>query len=135
MDGYEKTFSRISNVWRKYDSSSLRTEYYNEVGIRILLGYIIRNGLKYNFSFTPLFSHCTRHYFRIYLKGVKSLPVSKDLKYFETLFLYLVINGSNEIKITLTIDDDETNQIVETLVAPMIMTVTPLRTDVPTCFP
>ncbi len=57
---------------RKYDSFSLRTEYYNEVGLRTLLGYVIRAGLRHNIAFQPLFSHCTRHYFRVYLRGRKS---------------------------------------------------------------
>ncbi len=57
---------------RKYDSLSLRTDYYNEVGLRTLLGYVIRQGLRYDVSFRPLFSHCTRHYFRAYFRGRKS---------------------------------------------------------------
>ncbi|OYT53688.1 MAG: tRNA (guanine(10)-N(2))-dimethyltransferase [Candidatus Altiarchaeales archaeon ex4484_2] len=57
---------------RKYDSLSLRTDYYNEVGLRTLLGYVIRVGLGYNVSFRPLFSHCTRHYFRAYFRGERS---------------------------------------------------------------
>jgi tRNA (guanine26-N2/guanine27-N2)-dimethyltransferase len=53
---------------RKYDSLSLRAEYFNELGLRILIGFVARNSLKYNIGITPLFSHCTRHYFRAYLK-------------------------------------------------------------------
>ncbi|MEA1925234.1 MAG: tRNA (guanine(10)-N(2))-dimethyltransferase [Candidatus Altiarchaeota archaeon] len=57
---------------RKYDSLSLRTDYYNEVGLRTLLGYVIRLGLRYNVAFRPLFSHCTRHYLRAYFRGKRS---------------------------------------------------------------
>lgn len=53
---------------RKYDSLSLRAEYFNESGLRILIGFVARNALKYNIGIMPLFSHCTHHYFRAYLK-------------------------------------------------------------------
>ncbi len=53
---------------RKYDSQALRTEYYNELGLRILIGFAARCALKYDIGIEPIFSHCTRHYFRTYLK-------------------------------------------------------------------
>ncbi len=75
---------------RKYDSSSLRTEYYNELGIRILLGYVIRYGLRYNVAFQPLFSHCTRHYFRVYLRAErgsgKSNKALEDIVFLQHCF-------------------------------------------------
>ena len=57
---------------RKYDSTPLRTDYYNELGLRILIAYLARSALKYNIAITPLFSHCTRHYLRVYLQIKKS---------------------------------------------------------------
>ena len=66
---------------RKYDSISLRTEYYNELGLRILIGFAARNSLKYDIGIEPLFSHCTRHYFRTYLKVRKGRKyVNENLK-------------------------------------------------------
>jgi len=53
---------------RKYDALSLRTDYYNELGLRILMGYITRSAMRYEKGIKPLFSHCTRHYFRTYLQ-------------------------------------------------------------------
>lgn len=49
---------------RKYDAVSLRTDCYNELGLRILLGFVARNAVKYDYGITPVFSHSTRHYFR-----------------------------------------------------------------------
>ncbi len=51
---------------RKYDAISLRTDYYNELGLRIFIGFIARNAVRYDYGVNILFSHCTRHYFRIY---------------------------------------------------------------------
>jgi tRNA (guanine26-N2/guanine27-N2)-dimethyltransferase len=57
---------------RKYDSTPLRTDYYNELGLRILIGCVARAALKYDIAVTPLFSHCTQHYFRTYLHVKRS---------------------------------------------------------------
>ncbi len=73
---------------RKYSALPLRTDYYNELGLRILLGYIARTAAKYDKSIQVLFSHCTRHYYRAYVKVKKSrketnssLPETKFLQH------------------------------------------------------
>jgi len=53
---------------RKYDAVSLRTDYYNELGLRILLGFMARNAVRYEYGMGVLFSHCTSHYFRAYVE-------------------------------------------------------------------
>ena len=53
---------------RKYDAVSLRTDYYDELGLRILLGFIARNAVRYDFGVKFLFSHSTRHYMRSYAR-------------------------------------------------------------------
>lgn len=57
---------------RKYRARSLRTDYYNELGLRILTGYLIGEGWSRGTHLKPLFSHCSRHYFRIYFQVLKS---------------------------------------------------------------
>lgn len=52
---------------RKYGALPLRTEYSHEVGLRILIGYCQRVAGVHGLSLTPLLSHSTRHYFRVYL--------------------------------------------------------------------
>ena len=53
---------------RKYDAVSVRTDYYDELGLRILLGFIARTAVRYDFGVEYLFSHSTRHYMRSYAR-------------------------------------------------------------------
>ena len=75
---------------RKYDAVSLRTDYYNELGLRILIGCVARAALKYDMAVTPLFSHCTHHYFRTYLRVKRSRKeaneVLRQMKYVRHCF-------------------------------------------------
>ncbi|MFH1403571.1 MAG: tRNA (guanine(10)-N(2))-dimethyltransferase [Candidatus Altiarchaeota archaeon] len=49
---------------RKYDAQPLRSDCYNEVGLRILVGFAARTALRHGFGVRVLFSHSTRHYMR-----------------------------------------------------------------------
>ena len=75
---------------RKYDAVPLRTEYYNELGLRILIGYVARVATKYDLGIEVLFSHCTKHYFRTYLRvcrGRRYLNKSlENLKFIQHCF-------------------------------------------------
>ncbi len=53
---------------KKYASTSLRTDYYNELGLRILIGFVASIAARHEKGITPLFSHCTHHYFKTYVK-------------------------------------------------------------------
>lgn len=70
---------------RKYGVVPLKTEYCHENGLRILVGFISRTFSKYKKYTTPVFSHSTEHYLRIYLevgKGAKKTDDSlKNLGY------------------------------------------------------
>lgn len=70
---------------RKYGAMPLKTEYCHENGLRILAGFISRTFAKYKKFITPVFSHSTEHYIRIYLKvgrGAKATDNSlKNLGY------------------------------------------------------
>lgn len=66
---------------RKYDAVSLRTDYYDEIGLRILLGFIARSAVRYDYGVRVLFSHSTRHYFRAFVelnRGRKFVKPSQD---------------------------------------------------------
>jgi tRNA (guanine26-N2/guanine27-N2)-dimethyltransferase len=52
---------------RRYSALPMNTEYHAETGIRILIGTIIRELVKYNKSATPVLAHATEHYYRAYL--------------------------------------------------------------------
>lgn len=53
---------------RKYGAISYRTEFFNELGIRILMKKVIEVGAQFDIALTPIFCHATRHYFRAYFK-------------------------------------------------------------------
>jgi len=52
---------------RNYFSHPLRSEYFNEMGIRILLRAIAQYASSYDFGITPLFSLSKRHYFKTFV--------------------------------------------------------------------
>ncbi len=60
---------------RRYFAQPLKTKYAKEIGLRILIGFCVREGLKYDRGLKPLIGYSADHYFRIYLqteKGVKN---------------------------------------------------------------
>lgn len=89
---------------RKYDAVSLRTDYYNELGLRILIGYIARALSKYDFCIEPLFSHCTRHYFRVYVRVRRSSKAANKqlgcIKYIQHCFrcMYRGFTGLEDMR-------------------------------------
>ena len=78
---------------RKYDALSLRTDYYNELALRILIGHVARSAARHGRGIAPLFSHCTRHYFRAYLQVVrgsgKANSTREDVGYIQHCFACL----------------------------------------------
>jgi tRNA (guanine26-N2/guanine27-N2)-dimethyltransferase len=52
---------------RTYAAYPLKTEYYPEMGLRILLGKVARDEAKYDRSLKPMLCHTTEHYVRLYL--------------------------------------------------------------------
>lgn len=75
---------------RKYDSVSLRTDYYDELGLRILLGFIARTAVRYEYGIQVLFSHSTRHYFRAYVELMRgrahAVPTQNEIVYLQHCF-------------------------------------------------
>jgi tRNA (guanine26-N2/guanine27-N2)-dimethyltransferase len=75
---------------RKYDAVSLRTDYYDELGLRILLGFIARTAVRYEYGIRVLFSHSTRHYFRAYVELARgrahAVPTQDDLVFLQHCF-------------------------------------------------
>jgi len=68
---------------RKYGIKSLKTEFYNELGIRILISFIILNLARYDRAFIPLLSFASKHYYRVFGKIEHAGQISKILKYFK----------------------------------------------------
>lgn len=57
-------------AFRRYHGYPLRSEYCHEVGVRLLLGAVAFCGMRMELGTAPLFSHSTRHYFRVYVRIV-----------------------------------------------------------------
>jgi tRNA (guanine26-N2/guanine27-N2)-dimethyltransferase len=69
--------------FRKYGIFSKKTEYYSELGMRILISYIILTLARRDRAFIPVFSHATRHYFRVFGKIGHLGEIDKLLKEFK----------------------------------------------------
>jgi tRNA (guanine26-N2/guanine27-N2)-dimethyltransferase len=44
----------------------------------MLIGHVVRAALKYEMAVVPIFSHCTRHYFRTYLRVRRSRNAANE---------------------------------------------------------
>ncbi|AFD00661.1 N(2),N(2)-dimethylguanosine tRNA methyltransferase [Methanocella conradii HZ254] len=62
---------------RTYAAYPLKTEYYAEMGLRVLLGKVAREEAKYDRALKPLLCHATEHYIRLYL-GVEHGRAAAD---------------------------------------------------------
>lgn len=51
---------------RKYGGKPLRTEYCHEIAVRLVIGCMAATAAKYEIGVSPLFSHSTDHYLRVY---------------------------------------------------------------------
>jgi tRNA (guanine26-N2/guanine27-N2)-dimethyltransferase len=75
---------------RKYDARPLRSAYAKEVGLRILIGFAVREAARYEMAIRPIFSYNRRHYFRLFLEthaGVKKADSAlKGLGYLQHCF-------------------------------------------------
>ncbi len=63
--------SPISGL-RKYGAFAEKTEYYHEIGLRMLIGKIVRELTKYDKSMDVLISWAKEHYYRVHLKLKKT---------------------------------------------------------------
>jgi len=63
---------------RNYAAVPLKTDYYPEMGVRILLGSIARTLAKYDKAMTPLLSYASAHYVRIFAAVKKGIAAADD---------------------------------------------------------
>lgn len=59
--------AHLRSGMRKYGAYPVKTEYYPEIGMRILFGKVAREQAKYDRAVRPLLCHSTEHYVRLYL--------------------------------------------------------------------
>lgn len=68
--------------FRKYGIYSMKTDYYSELGLRILISHIILSLAKRERAFIPLLSHATEHYFRVFGRIEHKGKIANLLKQF-----------------------------------------------------
>lgn len=54
---------------RKYGVKMVRTPFAKELGVRVLVTAIMREGAKYGFGFSVLLSYWRKHYIRVFLRA------------------------------------------------------------------
>ncbi len=63
---------------RNYAAVPLKTEYYPEMGVRILMGAVARTLAKHDKAMTPLLSYASAHYVRLFASVKKSIEDADD---------------------------------------------------------
>ena len=51
---------------RRYGAVPQNTTYHREMGLRVLVGAIVRTAARYDVAAVPILAHATRHYVRVY---------------------------------------------------------------------
>jgi tRNA (guanine26-N2/guanine27-N2)-dimethyltransferase len=67
---------------RKYGIKSIETEFYNELGVRILISFIIMNLARYDRTFVPMLSISTKHYYKVFGRIEHAGKITKLLEDF-----------------------------------------------------
>ncbi len=66
---------------RRYYAQPMNTEYHGEVGLRILLGFIVRETIKYDRGVEPLFCFAHQHFVRLHLRLLRgALAADETMK-------------------------------------------------------
>jgi tRNA (guanine26-N2/guanine27-N2)-dimethyltransferase len=63
---------------RRYSCQPLNTPYHAEMGLRVLIGALVRTAARYDVAATPVLSHSSDHYKRTYLALEEGAKVSND---------------------------------------------------------
>ena len=66
---------------RRYGSLPRNTEYHSEVGLRILLGFVVRETVKYDRGIEPVFCYAREHFVRLHLRILRgAIAADESLK-------------------------------------------------------
>jgi tRNA (guanine26-N2/guanine27-N2)-dimethyltransferase len=63
---------------RRYFAQPMNTEYHGEVGLRILLGFVVRETVKYDRGIEPLFCFAREHFVRLHLRLLRGANAADD---------------------------------------------------------
>lgn len=62
---------------RRYDAHPLNTPYHREVGLRVLLGFMVRQAARYDRGVEPLFCFSHEHFARLHLRLIRGAPAAE----------------------------------------------------------
>jgi tRNA (guanine26-N2/guanine27-N2)-dimethyltransferase len=63
---------------RRYGALPRNTEYHSEVGLRILLGFVVRETVKYDRGIEPLFCYAREHFVRLHLRILRGANAADE---------------------------------------------------------
>jgi len=63
---------------RRYFAQPTNTEYHGEVGLRILLGFVVRETVKYDRGIEPLFCFAREHFVRLHLRLIRGANAADE---------------------------------------------------------
>jgi len=63
---------------RRYGAVPMNTEYHSEVGLRILLGFMVRETVKYDRGVKPLLCYAREHFFRLHLRLLRGARAADE---------------------------------------------------------
>jgi tRNA (guanine26-N2/guanine27-N2)-dimethyltransferase len=61
---------------RRYFSTPINTEYHSEVGLRMMMGAMARELVKYDRGMEPILSFAKNHYYRSHVKIIAKVPAA-----------------------------------------------------------
>lgn len=63
---------------RRYGAIPLKTDYYPEMGVRMLIGAMVRNLASQDKALKPLLSYASQHYYRVFAEVKKSVKSADE---------------------------------------------------------
>jgi tRNA (guanine26-N2/guanine27-N2)-dimethyltransferase len=63
---------------RRYFAQPMNTEYHCEVGLRILLGFVVRETVKYDRGVAPIFCYAREHFVRLHLRLLRGARAADE---------------------------------------------------------
>jgi tRNA (guanine26-N2/guanine27-N2)-dimethyltransferase len=63
---------------RRYFALPMNTEYHREVGLRILLGFVVRETIKYDRGVEPLFCFAREHFARLHVRLLRGARAADE---------------------------------------------------------
>ncbi|WP_456328704.1 tRNA (guanine(10)-N(2))-dimethyltransferase [Archaeoglobus sp.] len=71
--------SATNSGLKKYGAFAVKTDVYHEVGLRMLIGFAVREATKYEKALFPLISWAREHYYRVHFKVRRSTSMSASI--------------------------------------------------------